>query len=79
MDPDRIFWQRNEQQPPIPRQDSRRGEDGLPMIARPPSYMSDDGVDYVVEAEGRSTVPTIEVPLPVHPSERGRTLPPITH
>lgn len=48
---------------------------------RPPSYISEDGVDYVVEARPRSIAPTafapqmVEAPvppLPVHPSEAGR-------
>lgn len=48
-------------------------EEERPTTAnRPPSYMSDNGIDYVLEAEGRSIAPTVEVPLPVHPSERGR-------
>ena len=59
----------------MPRQNSRhRREDDRPTTAnRPPSYMSDDGVDYIIEAEGRSIAPVQDVPLPVHPSERGRT------
>lgn len=39
---------------------------------RPPSYASEDGVAYVIEAQPRSIAPTTEVPLPVHPSEAGR-------
>lgn len=39
---------------------------------RPPSYASEDGVAYVIEAQPRSIAPTAEVPLPVHPSEAGR-------
>lgn len=50
---------------------------------RPPSYASEDGVSYVIEARPRSTVaglappPLPEIvplpsPLPVHPSEMGR-------
>lgn len=39
---------------------------------RPPSYASEDGVAYVIEAQPRSIAPTSEVPLPVHPSEAGR-------
>lgn len=39
---------------------------------RPPSYASEDGVAYVIEAQPRSIAPTVEVPLPVHPSEAGR-------
>ncbi|CAK7208763.1 hypothetical protein SBRCBS47491_000203 [Sporothrix bragantina] len=42
---------------------------------RPPSYMSDDGVQYVVEAQPRSIAPTAEIPLPQHPAEVGRTAP----
>lgn len=39
---------------------------------RPPSYASEDGVAYIIEAQPRSIAPTAEVPLPVHPSEAGR-------
>ncbi|KAI3393399.1 hypothetical protein diail_4294 [Diaporthe ilicicola] len=39
---------------------------------RPPSYASEDGVAYVIEAQPRSIAPTAEVPLPLHPSEAGR-------
>ncbi|GME23237.1 hypothetical protein GTA08_BOTSDO09940 [Neofusicoccum parvum] len=39
---------------------------------RPPSYMSDDGVRYVVEAAPRSVAPNIEQTLSdVHPAYRG--------
>lgn len=37
---------------------------------RPPSYISEDGVDYIIEAQGRSIAPSYDVPLPPHPSER---------
>lgn len=46
---------------------------------RPPSYASDDGVAYVVEAQPRSIAPTGDVPLrmSMHPAEAGRAgLPP---
>ena len=51
--------------------DPRREMTGVP---RPPSYISEDGVDYVVEAQPRSIAPTTDVPLAssVHPSENGR-------
>ncbi|KAM3071442.1 hypothetical protein ACMFMF_007913 [Clarireedia jacksonii] len=66
VDPNRIYWQRNEA--PLNRTLSRLSE--RPSMAnRPPSYMSDDGVGYVVEAAPRSTVPG-EGPLPPHPAER---------
>ncbi|KAH6649177.1 hypothetical protein BKA67DRAFT_662091 [Truncatella angustata] len=75
VDPNRIYWQRNDQEPvPLGNAASR------PATAnRPPSYASDDGVDYVVEARPRSMAPlsdatlsTSGVPLPTHPSEAGR-------
>lgn len=51
---------------------SSRGETA--NVPRPPSYISDDGVDYVVEAQPRSIAPTGDVPLrsSMHPSELGR-------
>ncbi|PQE25644.1 U5 snRNP complex subunit protein [Rutstroemia sp. NJR-2017a BBW] len=67
VDPNRIYWQRNEA--PLNRSLSRLSE--RPSTAnRPPSYMSDDGVGYVVEAAPRSTVPGGEDSLPPHPAER---------
>ncbi|CAK7206399.1 hypothetical protein SEUCBS139899_009191 [Sporothrix eucalyptigena] len=42
---------------------------------RPPSYVSEDGVQYVVEAQPRSIAPTTEIPLPQHPAEVGRIAP----
>ncbi|KAH7121330.1 hypothetical protein EDB81DRAFT_890916 [Dactylonectria macrodidyma] len=66
VDPNRLFWQRNESMDEEqPRSTGRSGP-------RPPSYASDDGVSYVVEATPRSTAPTVDVPLPPHPSEAGR-------
>jgi hypothetical protein len=71
VDPNRIFWQRNEGAA-LERQNS----EGRPSTAhRPPSYISEDGVDYVIEAAPRSIAPTTDVPLPLHPSERGRVWP----
>lgn len=68
VDPNRIFWQRNAA---LEQQNSNPTE--RPTTAnRPPSYISEDGIDYVVEAQPRSIAPTTDVPLPVHPSERGR-------
>lgn len=80
VDPDRIYWQRNEH--PALRggggggsgtDDDYDEEAGTAAGARrPPSYASDDGVSYVVEARPRSMAPTMDVPLPLHPSELGR-------
>lgn len=70
VDPNRLFWQRNESVSEVqPRRLSRVGP-------RPPSYASDDGVSYVMEAAPRSTAPRIDVPLPPHPSEVGRVAQP---
>lgn len=115
MDPNRIYWQRNNEAPPRTagggdnnndndnnsrssssrsrsssnsrsedssnshnisntdegtRQDIRRESRGAATV-RPPSYASEDGVSYVVEAQPRSIAPTTEVPVLTHPSEVG--------
>lgn len=41
-------------------------------LRSPPSYASDDGVNYVVEARPRSIAPVTDVPLPVHPAQGGK-------
>jgi len=70
VDPNRIFWQRNEATA-LARQNSTPEE--RPATAnRPPSYISEDGIDYVIEAQPRFVTPTTDVPLPPHPSEQGR-------
>ncbi|KAJ4022158.1 hypothetical protein NW766_001191 [Fusarium irregulare] len=66
VDPDRLFWQRNEN---VDLSEIRPSTRSGP---RPPSYVSEDGISYVVEAQPRSTAPSTEVPLPTHPSELGR-------
>ncbi|TGJ78598.1 hypothetical protein E0Z10_g10165 [Xylaria hypoxylon] len=55
VDPDRIYWQRAKSPPP---NDTNNGE-GVPRTAqrRPPSYASDDGVEYVADARPRSIAP----------------------
>jgi hypothetical protein len=66
VDPNRLFWQRNAAAPE--RQYSRTGR---PQTAnRPPSYISEDGVRYVLEAQSRPNAPTTDAPLPPHPAER---------
>ena len=89
VDPDRIYWMRNESAAPE-TVDEVASSDGGPerprsdiqaessttrtTVPRPPSYASDDGVSYVVEAQPRSIAPTGEVPLrtSLHPAEAGR-------
>ncbi|KAI0596150.1 hypothetical protein F4775DRAFT_323565 [Biscogniauxia sp. FL1348] len=74
VDPNRIYWQRNEQHRPEDDEDGdgdassegtgatgRRESGAGADRPRPPSYASDDGVEYVVEARPRSIVPTAEV------------------
>lgn len=52
---------------------SRDDEPPRPATARPPSYMSDDGVEYVVEAQPRLIAPAATEGPPVpHPAEVGR-------
>ncbi|KAK6582993.1 hypothetical protein PZA11_004069 [Diplocarpon coronariae] len=66
VDPNRIFWQRNENSPPpVPQGQVAERQ----AVSRPPSYMSDDGVEYVVDAAPRSVAPTTEIPLPSHLSD----------
>ncbi|KAK0616393.1 hypothetical protein B0T14DRAFT_538361 [Immersiella caudata] len=90
VDPDRIYWQRNDAAPETVAEDDSsdgsperqvggaQGESGNARTTapRPPSYSSDDGVSYVVEAQPRSIAPSVDVPLrssmPMHPSEAGR-------
>ncbi|SPN99503.1 uncharacterized protein DNG_02355 [Cephalotrichum gorgonifer] len=68
VDPNRLFWQRNQDAAPDEPSTSTETQ----SIHRPPSYASEDGVGYVVDAVPRSIAPTTDVPLPIHPSERGR-------
>ncbi|KAI8950032.1 hypothetical protein F4801DRAFT_366348 [Xylaria longipes] len=64
VDPNRLYWQRAQSPPPssptsIPSSNGDNDEGNGPRIAqrRPPSYASDDGVDYVVDARPRSIAP----------------------
>jgi hypothetical protein len=86
VDPNRIFWARNEAAPAALSEESalpERGEEptslqdggggamseGQRSIApRPPSYASDDGISYVVEAQPRSIAPTTDVPIAQDPT-----------
>ncbi|KAK1831995.1 hypothetical protein QBC39DRAFT_405755 [Podospora conica] len=98
VDPDRIYWMRNEAEMVEEGRESREGSASPPAsrsrrtsdddddvrrprttAPRPPSYASDDGVSYVVEAQPRSIAPVGDVPLrmSMHPAEAGRAgLPP---
>ncbi|KAL4792721.1 hypothetical protein BDV19DRAFT_391848 [Aspergillus venezuelensis] len=58
INPDLLYWQRIDNQAAAAR-DAERGEQSQSRKAngrRPPTYMSDDGVEYVVEAQPRSFV-----------------------
>ncbi|KAL4994417.1 hypothetical protein BDV10DRAFT_151344 [Aspergillus recurvatus] len=56
LDPSLLHWQRVENQPAAPQRTERKEENSNRKARghRPPSYMSDDGVEYVVEAQSRS-------------------------
>ncbi|KAA8904533.1 hypothetical protein FN846DRAFT_26259 [Sphaerosporella brunnea] len=71
VNPDQFYWERRrsaalEPNSPVPSQPR-----SATMSPRPPSYLSDDGVSYAINA-----VPEIrtvmDAQLPPHPSERGR-------
>ncbi|KAI1160350.1 hypothetical protein F5B18DRAFT_512801 [Nemania serpens] len=61
VDPDRIYWQRAEVPPSASSTNSDSDSDGRdsPRTGqrRPPSYASDDGIDYVVDVRPRSIAP----------------------
>ncbi|KAI0407566.1 hypothetical protein F4802DRAFT_516620 [Xylaria palmicola] len=64
VDPNRIYWQRAELRPPSPptsassvSNDADHESDRRSAQRRPPSYASDDGIDYVVDARPRSIAP----------------------
>lgn len=70
MDPNLIHWRkvetlRREDETPVRQSLDRPGSP-----YRPPSYATEDGVRYVMDAQPRSE-PTPEQ-LPIHPSEGGR-------
>ncbi|KAF9882422.1 u5 snrnp complex [Colletotrichum karsti] len=70
VDPNRIYWQRN---PNAASGDGPSSSGHGNIGPRPPSYASEDGVSYVVDARPRSMAPGVtEVPLPPHSSEVGR-------
>ncbi|KAI1800011.1 hypothetical protein F4811DRAFT_59933 [Daldinia bambusicola] len=67
VDPDRLYWQRNDQAPTAADEEQQTHPETA--HTRPPSYASEDGVSYVVEARPRSMAPLTDAPLPPHPSE----------
>lgn len=75
VDPNRIFWQRNETAEPLP-QNATESPDRPVSVHRPPSYNPEDGIRYISEEELRAQAAAEEaqnqVPLPTHPSERER-------
>ncbi|KAK1579520.1 uncharacterized protein LY79DRAFT_672432 [Colletotrichum navitas] len=70
VDPNRIYWQRN----PNAASNVGLSTSGESTSGpRPPSYASEDGVSYVVDARPRSIAPAMtEAPMAPHPSEIGR-------
>lgn len=70
VNPDQFYWVRRASNPGPGSIPEEPAEGHPPGTIRPPSYQSDDGVMYAVEAAPRSTAP--EPPLPPHPSELRR-------
>ncbi|KAM3510497.1 hypothetical protein MY11210_005847 [Beauveria gryllotalpidicola] len=61
LDPNRLYWQRNEvarRQEPVPETESQH-EYVARSGGRPPSYASEDGVSYVVDAMTASATWTV--------------------
>ncbi|PYI16754.1 hypothetical protein BO86DRAFT_308135 [Aspergillus japonicus CBS 114.51] len=52
LNPDLLYWQRVNKNSPLPKVDECGPNKS--QIPRPPSYISDNGIDYVVEAQPRS-------------------------
>lgn len=75
MNPNLIHWRRvgllQREEAPSESNNPDSGQPSSPN--RPPSYATEDGVRYVLDAQARCTVPEASSgALPVHPSERGR-------
>ncbi|KAK4240058.1 hypothetical protein C8A03DRAFT_31805 [Achaetomium macrosporum] len=83
VDPNRMFWVRNQNAPVEEESEvssssgpgSTHSGSGRTNIPRPPSYSSDDGVSYVVDARPRSIAPRGNGPHAgsSQPSESGRS------
>ncbi|RHZ53364.1 uncharacterized protein CDV56_100679 [Aspergillus thermomutatus] len=58
INPDLLYWQRLEDNAPPPAAVNgiERRSNRKPLAPRPPSYTSDDGVDYVIQAQPRPFV-----------------------
>lgn len=55
INPDLLYWQRVEERARSSKKSNRASRGAKKTSApRPPSYTSDDGIDYVVEAQPRS-------------------------
>jgi hypothetical protein len=87
VDPNRLYWQRNEhvtvEEEEVSDMTSSSGSASSQSsrshtnVPRPPSYSSDDGVSYVVDARPRSMAPQANVRSAgsSQPSESGRSGP----
>lgn len=75
MDPNLIHWRRVGQlqgETAVPEREALNAEEPSSPY-RPPSYATEDGVRYVMDAQPRSIAPEANSgALPIHPSERGR-------
>jgi hypothetical protein len=83
VDPNRLYWMRNQHASADEVSDlssssgpeSSQSSGSRVNVPRPPSYSSDDGVSYVVDARPRSMAPQANVRSAgsSHPSESGRS------
>jgi hypothetical protein len=55
INPDLLYWRRveDDELPPAAVNGTQRRSNRKPSVPRPPSYTSDDGVDYVIQAQPR--------------------------
>jgi hypothetical protein len=75
MNPNLVHWRRVEtlQSEAAPPDRNTPNPEQPSSPYRPPSYATEDGVRYVLDAEPRSVAPEANSEaFPVHPSERGR-------
>jgi hypothetical protein len=77
LNPELLFWAQSQKAKQQKEEEEERAGDGERQGPRPPSYLSDDGVSYVVGAQPRSTV-SLGRPMDqlhqqgqAHPASRG--------
>ncbi|GAQ05595.1 ER degradation-enhancing alpha-mannosidase-like protein 1 [Aspergillus lentulus] len=71
INPDLLYWRRveDDELPPAAVNGTQRRSNRKPSVPRPPSYTSDDGVDYVIQAQPRRFAARHDTEDPVHQKE----------